>query len=110
MHPKENEILREKEEELLRKGHFQASISTCAVPTLLTLKKYRSWHICVNSRVINQITIGYLIPRLDDVFDQLSEEFVFSNIELKGGYHPIKILLGDMWKTTFKTRDDHRKL
>ena len=81
-------------------------MSTCVIPTLLMLKKYRSWHMCVNSKTINKIIIGYkfLILMLDGILDQLSGAVMFSKINQRVDYYKIKIRLGDGWKTTFKTR------
>ncbi|KAI3758431.1 hypothetical protein L6452_05993 [Arctium lappa] len=95
--------------ELLDKGFITPSTSPWGAPVLFVKKKDRSLRMCIDYREINKLTVKnrYLIPRIDDLFDHLQGPSFFSKIDLRLGYHQLKVREEDIPKTTFRTRYGH---
>jgi hypothetical protein len=98
--------LKKQIEELLSKGFIRPSSSPWGAPTLFVDKKDGSRRMCVDYRSLNGVTIKnkYPLPRIEDLFDQMRGAKVFSKIDLRSGYHQLKIRMEDIPKTAFTSR------
>ena len=91
-------------EELLKKGYIRPSVSPWGAPILFMNKKYGTLRLCIDFRQLNKKTIKnkYHLPRIDDLFDQLKDAKIFSKIDLRSGYHQVRIKEEDISKTAFR--------
>jgi hypothetical protein len=98
--------LKKQIEELLEKGFIRPSSSPWGAPVLSVNKKDGSRRMCVDYRSLNEVTIKnkYPLPRIEDMFDQMRGSKVFSKIDLRSGYHQLKIRTKDIPKIAFTTR------
>ncbi|GJQ96662.1 putative reverse transcriptase domain-containing protein [Tanacetum coccineum] len=95
--------------ELLEKGFIRPSSSPWGAPVLFVKKKDGSFRMCIDYRELNKLTVKnrYPLPRIDDLFDQLQGSSVYSKIDLRSGYHQLRIREEDIPITAFRTRYGH---
>ncbi|GJR80479.1 putative reverse transcriptase domain-containing protein [Tanacetum coccineum] len=107
--PSEMKELSEQLQELLEKGFIRPSSSPWGAPVLFVKKKDGSFRMCIDYRELNKLTIKnrYPLPRIDDLFDQLQGSSVYSKIDLRSGYHQLRIREEDIPITAFRTRYGH---
>jgi hypothetical protein len=102
----ELEELKKQLKELLDKQFIHPSSSPWGAPVIFVEKKDGTQTMCVDYRALNEVTIKnkYLLPRIEDLFDQLKGARVFSKIDLRLGYHQLRIRHSNIAKTAFTTR------
>ena len=98
--------LKQQLEELLEKGFIRPSTSPFGAPIIFVKKKDGTFRLCTDYRALNKVTVKnkYPIPRVDELLDQLHGAKYFTKLDLRQGYHQIRITPTDIEKTAFRTR------
>ncbi|GJR23182.1 putative reverse transcriptase domain-containing protein [Tanacetum coccineum] len=109
--PSKMKKLSEQLQELSDKGFIRPSSSPWGAPVLFVKKKDGSFRMCIDYRELNKLTVKnrYPLLRIDDLFDQLQRSNLYSKIDLRSGYHQLRVREQDIPKTTFQTRYGHYK-
>ncbi|GJU46602.1 reverse transcriptase domain-containing protein [Tanacetum coccineum] len=107
--PSEMQELSDQLQELADRGFIRPSTSPWGAPILFVKKKDGSFRMCIDYRQLNKLTVKnrYPLPRIDDLFDQLQGSSTYSKINLRSGYHQLRVRGEDIPKTTFRTRYGH---
>ncbi|GJU58126.1 putative reverse transcriptase domain-containing protein [Tanacetum coccineum] len=109
--PSEMKELSKQLQELSDKGFIRPSSSAWGAPVLFVKKKDESFRMCIDYHELNKLTVKnhYPLPRIDDLFDQLQGSSIYSKIDLRSGYHQLRVREQDIPKTAFRTRYGHYK-
>ena len=107
--PKDHQAITNEVEKLLQQQRIEPSVSPWSSPVVLVRKKDGTTRFCVDYRRLNDITVkdSFPLPRIDDIFDQLSTSTYFTKLDFKNGYFQIPLDPHDRPKTAFSTRDNH---
>ncbi|GJV03859.1 putative reverse transcriptase domain-containing protein, partial [Tanacetum coccineum] len=107
--PSKMKELAEQLQELSDKGFIRPSSSPWGAPVLFVKKKDGSFRMCIDYRELNKLAVKnrYPLPRIGDLFDQLQGSSIYSKIDLRSGYHQLRVREEDIPKTAFRTRYGH---
>ncbi|GKC08407.1 putative reverse transcriptase domain-containing protein [Tanacetum coccineum] len=107
--PSELQELSTQLQELSDKGFIRSSSSPWGAPVLFVKKKDGSFQMCIDYHELKKLTVKnrYPLPRIDDLFDQLQRSRIYSKIDLRSGYHQLRVREEDILKTSFRTRYSH---
>ena len=109
MAPLELKELKLQLQELLEKGFIRPSVSPWGAPMLFVKKKDGTLRLCIDYRQLNKLIVKnkYLLPKIYDLFDQMKGATIFSKIDLRSGYHQLRIKDVDVHKTAFRMQYGH---